>query len=61
MERGTGFAPFTRPPTFGDMMKKLLRLWLLLLALLVIPASSLTGCRAEVDDDNGEAELEVGD
>lgn len=42
-------------------MKKLLCFWLLLLALLVLPASSLVGCRAEVDDDNGEAELEVGD
>lgn len=40
-------------------MIKFLRLWMLLLALLVIPASTIAGCRAETDDEG--AEIEVGD
>lgn len=37
-------------------MKKLLRLFLVLLALLVVPAA-VTGCN--FDDDDGESELDM--
>lgn len=40
-------------------MTKFSRLWILLLALLLIPAVQLVGCKAETDDDG--AQIEVGD
>lgn len=33
--------------------------WLLVLALIVVPLSGLSGCKAEADDDG--ASMEVGD
>lgn len=43
-------------PNPGELMKKLLHLFLVLMALLVIPAA-VTGCN--FDDDDGEAELDT--
>ncbi len=40
-------------------MKKLLRLFLLLLALLAVPAAGATMSGCNFDDDDGEAELDL--